>query len=303
MSTSMEPLLGWAAQMVGIGASVVEVKGLGAGAGPWRLRIDHDGRASQAVLRVGDTSSRQQLATEAAALRFAEAHRLAAPQLLGIDLDGTAAGVPALLMTALAGSSTIPTIASTARLRALGAAAAALHTVATAPRPDLPLRVRPLADVDFAAARRATGSSPLLEAAEQRVNQAPMPQGMTVLVHGDLWQGNTLWRGERCVGMVDWDAAGVGHPGVDLGTLRLDAAIVFGLPAAVEVLEGWRQAIGYQADATAYWDLVAALTTPTDMGQWLPVAHTHGRIDLDAATLMDRRNTFLRAALEQLDRV
>jgi aminoglycoside phosphotransferase (APT) family kinase protein len=200
-------------------------------------------------------------------------------------------------MTALAGTSTIPAVASVARLRALGAAAATLHRVTTGPRPDLPLRTRPLADVDFAAMRRATGSSPLLEAAADRVNQVPMRQAEPVLVHGDLWQGNTLWSGERCVGMVDWDAAGVGHPGIDLGTLRLDAAILFGLPAAAEVLEGWRQATGQAADAMAYWDLVAALTTPTDLAQWLPVAHDHGRIDLDAAILNRRRDAFLYSAL------
>ena len=95
----------------------------------------------------------------------------------------------------------------------------------------------------------------------------------------------------------------MGHPGVDLETLRLDAAIVFGLPAAAEVLEGWREATGQDADSIAYWDLVAALTTPTDMAQWLPVTQTHGRVDLDAATLMDRRDAFLRLALERLDRV
>jgi aminoglycoside phosphotransferase len=176
MSASMEPVLRWAAQVVGVGASVVEVKRLRAGAGPWQLRIDQGGKASEAVLRVGDTSSSQRLATEAAALAFAEVHRLAAPRLVAIDLDGAAAGRPALLMTVLAGSSTIPTIASTARLRGLGAAAAARHTVATAPRPNLPLRTRPLADVDFAAKRRASGSSPLLEVAEERVNQVPGPQ-------------------------------------------------------------------------------------------------------------------------------
>jgi aminoglycoside phosphotransferase (APT) family kinase protein len=69
----------------------------------------------------------------------------------------------------------------------------------------------------------------------------------------------TLW------GMVDWDAAGAGRPGVDLGTLRCDAAIRFGLPAAGEILVGWRQVTGWRAAALAYWDLVAALTTPTDM--------------------------------------
>jgi aminoglycoside phosphotransferase (APT) family kinase protein len=184
---SMGPVLRWAASQVGADARLVAVEGLRAGAGPWRLRIDRGGKQLQAVLRVGDTTSHQQLATEAAALAFAEDHRLAAPRLVAVDLDGVAAGRPALLMTALPGSSEIPTVASTTRLRALGAAAAALHAVATAPRPDLPLRVRPLADVDFAAQRRASGSSPLLEAAAERVNQVPMPQAVTVLVHGDLW--------------------------------------------------------------------------------------------------------------------
>ena len=109
--------------------------------------------------------------------------------------------------------------------------------------------------------------SPLLEAAEARLGELPTPSGATVFVHGDLWQGNTVWNGQALVGMVDWDVAGVGHPGIDLGTLRLDAAITFGLPAAAEVLVGWQRATGKAADATAYWDLVAALTTPTDMGQ------------------------------------
>jgi hypothetical protein len=38
------------------------------------------------------------------------------------------------------------------------------------------------------------------------------------------------------------------------------------------------------------------------MRHWLPVAHQHGRIDLDAATLNERRDAFLRAALDRLDR-
>ena len=59
---------------------------------------------------------------------------------------------------------------------------------------------------------------------------------------------------------------------------------------------------GRAADAVGYWDLVAELTTPTDMATWLPVAHDHGRADLDALTLNRRRDAFLRAALDHLDR-
>jgi Ser/Thr protein kinase RdoA (MazF antagonist) len=132
---SMEPVLRWAASQIGAGARPVAVKGLRAGAGPWRLRLDHGGTVVEAVLRVGDPGSRQLFATEGAALTVAEAHQLAAPRLLAVDLDGNTAGRPALLMTALAGSSTIPAVASVARLQALGAAAATLHRVATGPRP------------------------------------------------------------------------------------------------------------------------------------------------------------------------
>ncbi len=55
----------------------------------------------------------------------------------GADLDGSAAGTVAVLMTVLAGSSKIPRVASAGRLRALGAASGALASVALAPRPGL----------------------------------------------------------------------------------------------------------------------------------------------------------------------
>ena len=90
----LEPVLGWAAGQVSAGARVVAVKGLRAGAGPWRLRIDHGGTALEAVLRVGDPHSRQRLATEAAALAFADDHRLAAPRLLAVDVTRQPPGGP-----------------------------------------------------------------------------------------------------------------------------------------------------------------------------------------------------------------
>jgi aminoglycoside phosphotransferase (APT) family kinase protein len=47
----------------------------------------------------------------------------------------------------------------------------------------------------------------------------------TALTHGDLWYGNTLWTGNAdLTAVLDWDAAGIGSPGVDLGSVRLDAA-------------------------------------------------------------------------------
>ena len=123
-----------------------------------------------------------------------------------------------------------------------------------------------------------------------------------MFVHGDLWQGNSMWSGEEFVGVVDWDQAGAGHPGVDLGWLRFDAAILYGADAPAKILDGWRDASGREPDAVAYWDGVAALCSPADMADWLAVFHRQGRTDLNVATLNRRRDAFLRQALEKLDR-
>lgn len=302
MMTLGEPVLRWAAAQVAVGARVVAARGLKDGGSPWLLGICHGGQTVRAVLRVGDPEHPERLATEAAALAVAADHGLAVPRLLGADLAGTA-GVPLLLVTALQGSSRIPAVASAGRLRAVGAAAAALHAVALTPRPELPLRVRPIAEVDFAAKRRAGGTTPLVAAADARLEELPVPASAgTVLVHGDLWQGNTLWAGGTLVGVVDWECAGVGHPGVDVGWLRYDAAVLFGPAAAAEVLAGWQRASGRALQAMAYWDVVAALSTPPDLAAWVPVFRREGRGDLDAATLTARRDAFLRAALGRLGR-
>jgi len=291
-----------------------------AGGNPWLLRLaDADG-TYEVVLKTGDVTTdldRRQLITTVAALELAADHALPAPRLIAADLDGSAAGTMAVLMTVLPGSSKIPRVASAARLRALGAVAGALQRVALAPRPGLELRTRTLYDVDFASWRKSVGTSQLLARAEERIASLPVPDGELVFVHGDLWQGNTIWSGDSCSGVIDWDAAGVGSPGIDLGTLRLDVALFFGSSALDssqdasgpgssapdEALAGWQQAADRQAEHVPYWDVAAALCTVRDMADCLPgdLVGELGRPDLNAAILAARRDAFLAAALDQLD--
>lgn len=58
-----------------------------------------------------------------------------------------------------------------------------------------------------------------------------------------------------------------------------------------------RQA-GREASDVPYWDAVAALNTPTVMYAWLPDFADGSQ--LDAATITERRDAFLRTALGQL---
>jgi aminoglycoside phosphotransferase (APT) family kinase protein len=297
-------VLAWTAQAVAPGAQITQAAGLRDGGNPWLLRLQRAGREYQAVLKTGDPAStrdRMQLRTQVAALALADERGLPAPRVIAADLAGGQAGALAMVISALPGSSTIPRTMPAGRARSLGAVAAAIHAVVLTPRPDLPLRTRPLADMDFAAWRRSAGTTPLLARAEQQVSGLPVPGGATVLVHGDLWQGNTMWSEGACTGVIDWDAAGAGSPGIDLGTLRLDAALYHGPAAAGQILDGWRQAAGREPEHVAYWDLVAALTTVGDMAQCMPPLPGQHRRGLGARILTARRDAFLSAALTQLD--
>jgi hypothetical protein len=119
-----------------------------------------------------------------------------------------------------------------------------------------------------------------------------------------LREGGSPWLlradGRGLVLRVDWDDAGAGAPGVDLGSLRCDAAICHGIEATVHLLSGWEQEAGRAAEDVAYWDVVGALSTPPDIGWFAAAIGDQGRPDLDRATLLRRRDAFLGRALDRL---
>ena len=288
--------LRWAVNAAAPGADVTGVRGLRDGGSPWLVQLTRHGKDRSTVLRDGTSQDPAGLATEVAALQLAADHDIPAPRLLAADLDGDP---PLVLVERLPGSSRIPPGRPSARLRILGRTAAALHAVSLEPASAIPQRDRPIASVDFAALRRRH-PYPLLVEAEQRVGDPP-PRDSAVFVHGDLWQGNALWTGDTLNGLIDWDCAGSGSPGIDLGSLRCDAAICFGLEAAADIRQGWEEVAARSAADVAYWDVVAALSTPPDMG-WFPSAIAgQGRPDLTQDVLLRRRDEFLRAALPRLD--
>lgn len=128
-------------------------------------------------------------------------------------------------------------------------------------------------------------TTPLLAEADERVRSQGVPQAMSVLLHGDVWAGNMLFEGDRCVALIDWKTAGVGDPGVDLSGLRMQMALQYGQEAAAHVLDGWQEQAGRPATAVPYWDAVAALTTPTVMDDWLADAGS----PLEGAAVTERR--------------
>jgi aminoglycoside phosphotransferase (APT) family kinase protein len=155
----------------------------------------------------------------------------------------------------------------------------------------LPFRPRPIAVDDFAAERRKRRipTTPLLDEADRLVTAHRPPTAETVFVHGDVWPGNVIWTDDGVAVLIDWKTAGVGAPGVDLGGIRNQLAIMFGPEAPSLVLDGWERATGTKASDIAYWDAVAALNTRT---------YLDDEYQIVGAT--DRRDAFLHAALANL---
>lgn len=299
MAAPPDRALSWALAILGDDPAT-EVRPLREGGAPWLLRT---ASGVTGVLRVADADdpvASARMATEAAALEVAERLGVAAPRLRAADLTGSAAGVSAMLISEIPGSSRIPREVPRQRLRAFGSAVARLAAVPLEPSRELPLRRRSLEDQDFAALRAGTDSGVLLAAADERLAALPTPDSPTVLVHGDLWHGNVMWVDDEVSAIIDWDAAGAGPYGIDLGGARLDAVLLFGADAAAHVLTGWESALGRSAEHLAYWDVVAALGTQPDMAAWVPAIHDQGRPDLGAEVLHRRRDDFLRAALAAL---
>jgi Ser/Thr protein kinase RdoA (MazF antagonist) len=297
-----DAVLKWVLEVAAPGAEVVEVRGLRDGGSPWSVsfRSVPSGVTGSVVVRTVRADDQVLVDIETAALRaLADRHSsVPFPRLLAAappDLAATTG--PALIIERLPGSSRIPSTAPVARLRRLGALVAELQAVTPT---GLHRRERSICGIDFASLRRAAPARPLLVEAEAAVAARSVPGPFTGLVHGDLWQGNTLWDGDGLTGVIDWDCAGVGPAGIDLGSLRNDAAMCYGVGAAAEVLYGYETAAGHPAADLPYWDAVAALCTPPDMSWFVEATRGQGRTDLARDVMVDRRDEFLRAALARL---
>lgn len=294
----VDELFDWAASVALPGGVRTKVTPLREPVGPWMVGVSNGDRSVDVVLKAATPDRRSELKCEVAALEVAYAHGLPVPRIVATDMSGDD-GYIAFVITAVRGDTDIPLEPTTERLRDTGAAAAAIHRVALHPTAALPLRVRQMPWVDYSAERRA-GESPttqLLDQVDAYLAVASPSPGDTVLVHGDLWQGNLLYDGDQVVGVIDWEAAGVGNAGIDIGSLRWDAALLFGQYAADEIVVGWESASGRAATDIAYWDLVSGANTPADLTPMVESMTHQGRPDLDGPTLNQRRDDFLRLAL------
>jgi aminoglycoside phosphotransferase (APT) family kinase protein len=118
-------------------------------------------------------------------------------------------------------------------------------------------------------------STPTARQALAALQAGPLQQGesRSVLLHGDYWPGNVLWRCGCLVAVIDWEDACLGDPLADLATARVELLCRYGHDAMERFTNAYlaahHEAIGaLPLGMLAVWELYVSATALTSMGQW-----------------------------------
>lgn len=124
----------------------------------------------------------------------------------------------------------------------------------------------------------------------------PLPRrNEPVLLHGDYWPGNTIWKDGHLTGIIDWEDARVGDPLADLGISRLEMLWAFGMDAMHNFTAHYSSMNKIDFTDLPYWDLYAALRPAFKIAEWAGNEAAERR-------MREEHKVFLAQAFEKLTR-
>jgi aminoglycoside phosphotransferase (APT) family kinase protein len=89
-----------------------------------------------------------------------------------------------------------------------------------------------------------------------------------VLLHGDFWPGNALWKDGRLVAIVDWEDAAVGDPLADVANARLELLWARGVDAMDAFTQRYAATTGVDLEHLPHWDLWADRRLSPRIPEW-----------------------------------
>jgi aminoglycoside phosphotransferase (APT) family kinase protein len=129
-------------------------------------------------------------------------------------------------------------------------------------------------------------------------------QNRPVMLHGDYWPGNILWRDDTLVAVIDWEDAQVGDPLIDFAISRLDILWILGADALGSFTDRYQSLMDIDYRNLPYWDLCAALRLARLIGdnlaEWTAFFIPFGRRDITEHTFREHFRYFITQALEKL---
>ncbi|MDQ0879377.1 aminoglycoside phosphotransferase family protein [Peribacillus sp. V2I11] len=85
-----------------------------------------------------------------------------------------------------------------------------------------------------------------------------------VILHGDYWPGNILWKEDKLVSIIDWEDSGLGDPLADLANSQLEISYHYGMQAMNDFTNQYKSMMP-EVNFTnlPFWQLFAALRLST----------------------------------------
>src|SRR4051812_26193922 len=127
------------------------------------------------------------------------------------------------------------------------------------------------------------------------------PAATPVIVHGDFWPGNTLWRYGRLTGVIDWEQVRRGDPTQDVGCCRQDLTLLIGPEAADAFTVAYLKAGGPTPRRLFFWELYQATWAIEGLEEWVKGYHDLGRTDITPESGRARLEQYVAGTLAQAD--
>lgn len=244
-----------------------------------------DGRSEKIVLR-----HQRNIEHEHALLQWLQSAGVAAPRPLAFDESGRT-----LMLSFVDGESRYDAVTGSAIGTEVGKQMAKIHAVPITPERQATLDPNKTELGENTHVRTEAEIRAILEP------NWPIPEsGSPVFIHGDFWPGNMLWRGNKLVGVIDWEDAKLGNRYQDLAISRFDCCFIFGRETMLALTKTYNATYQLDPHELALWDLYAALRAARGIPDWAIGYDELGRPDLTEEVIWESHRWFLDQALNQL---
>ena len=210
---------------------------------------------------------------EAAMLKHLGANRIGAPELILGDEATTIMGGPAIVTTLVDGKPNVNPVDRENWVGQLVTAISKVHSLAVDPSH------RPLIKSLYSGYDRVfSRSKPPRKVAEHPLGAElwqtlkglwpSVEKSADCLLHGDYWPGNTLWKNENLVAIVDWEEPRIGEPTFDVADLIQDASF-FGIDIEQTAVDQYERTSGRPLRDYKFWRMTVAMGAMPDPGEWV----------------------------------